>query len=116
MRFLGDPKHADVPIEKLLSAKYVEAAAERVRTTVKNKKPVMLVALPHAAGKGSNISLEISGDVQKSIFIDERIVVLLRVDDNNLFFRSKGILLSDKLLLGPLSVVRLNLFRYNLLV
>src|SRR5262249_32274938 len=42
--------------------------------TVKETKPVLLVALPHAGGKGSNISLEISGDVQKSIFIDESYV------------------------------------------
>jgi hypothetical protein len=41
---------------------------------VKRKRPVVLVALPHASGKGRNISLEISGDVLKSIFIDETYV------------------------------------------
>jgi hypothetical protein len=39
--------------------------------TVKNMRPVMLLALPHAGGTGANISLEISGDTLKSDYIDE---------------------------------------------
>jgi len=35
---------------------------------------LLLLALPHAAGTGASISLEISGDVLKSIFIDESYV------------------------------------------
>lgn len=40
------------------------------RSAVKSKKPVLLLALPHADGTGADISLEISGNVLKSIFID----------------------------------------------
>jgi gamma-glutamyltranspeptidase/glutathione hydrolase len=39
LQFLGDPKHAEVPIERLLSEKYANATAELVRAAVKNKKP-----------------------------------------------------------------------------
>ncbi len=38
LQLLGDPKHADVPIEKLLSEKYAKESAERVRAAVKAKK------------------------------------------------------------------------------
>lgn len=44
------------------------------RQAVQANKPVLLLALPHAAGTGSNISLEISGDVLKSIYIDKSYV------------------------------------------
>lgn len=40
LSLLGDPKHVEVPIEKLLSAKYAAESAERVRAAVKDKKPV----------------------------------------------------------------------------
>jgi gamma-glutamyltranspeptidase/glutathione hydrolase len=40
LRLLGDPKHADVPVEKLLSEKYAKESAERVRAAVKAGKPV----------------------------------------------------------------------------
>src|SRR4051812_4679168 len=40
LRQLGDPKHADVPVERLLSEKYAKAAAEKVRAAVAAKKPV----------------------------------------------------------------------------
>ena len=40
LKLLGDPKHVDVPIEKLLSAKYGMETAERVRAAIKNRKPV----------------------------------------------------------------------------
>jgi len=42
--------------------------------TVQLAQPVLLVALPHAEGTGSKISLEISGDVIQSIFIDKSYV------------------------------------------
>lgn len=41
------------------------------RDTVQSKHPVLFVALPHADGTGANISLEISGDVMKSIRIGQ---------------------------------------------
>jgi hypothetical protein len=42
---------------------------------VKEKKPVLLMALPHADGVGVNISLEINGDVLESIYIDKSYVL-----------------------------------------
>jgi hypothetical protein len=44
------------------------------KEAVKGQKPVLVLALPHAEGKGVNISLEISGDVLKSRFIDQSYV------------------------------------------
>jgi len=40
------------------------------QAAVQANKPVLLLALPHADGTGRKISLEISGDVIQSIFID----------------------------------------------
>ena len=40
LRLLGDPKHADVPVEKLLSEKYANECAARVRAALKAGKPV----------------------------------------------------------------------------
>jgi len=40
LRSLGDARHFDVPIEKLLSEAYAAATAERVRAAVKNRKPI----------------------------------------------------------------------------
>jgi gamma-glutamyltranspeptidase/glutathione hydrolase len=40
LRLLGDPKHADVPVERLLSEKHVRQCAERVRAAVRDNKPV----------------------------------------------------------------------------
>jgi gamma-glutamyltranspeptidase / glutathione hydrolase len=40
VRLLGDPKHADVPVERLLSERYAKESAERVRAAVKAGKPV----------------------------------------------------------------------------
>lgn len=44
------------------------------KSTVQAKNPVLFVTLPHADGTGANISLEISGDVMKSIQIDQTYV------------------------------------------
>jgi hypothetical protein len=44
------------------------------QATVRENQPVLLLALPHADGTGSKLSLEISGDVIQSIFIDSRYV------------------------------------------
>ena len=40
LKWLGDPKHADVPIERLLSEKYAKETAERIQAAVKAKKPI----------------------------------------------------------------------------
>jgi gamma-glutamyltranspeptidase/glutathione hydrolase len=39
LRLLGDPRHAAVPVERLLSEGYAAASAERVRNAIKQKKP-----------------------------------------------------------------------------
>jgi len=44
------------------------------REAVQVHKPVVIVALPHTGGTGANISLEISGDVLASVYIDESFV------------------------------------------
>lgn len=44
------------------------------KAAVEAKQPVLFIALPHADGTGANISLEISGDVMKSIQIDQAYV------------------------------------------
>lgn len=46
------------------------------KNTVKTKKPVLLVALPHADGEGTALSLEIGGDIIRSLDIDEHYVRL----------------------------------------
>ncbi|HKB02949.1 MAG TPA: gamma-glutamyltransferase [Gemmataceae bacterium] len=50
LRLLGDPKYADVPVEKLLSDKYVRDAAERVAAAVRDKRPVDTKAERRTAG------------------------------------------------------------------
>ncbi|HUR55936.1 MAG TPA: gamma-glutamyltransferase [Gemmataceae bacterium] len=40
LELLGDPKHADVPVEKLLSEKHAKESADRVRAALKAGKPV----------------------------------------------------------------------------
>ncbi|MEH6415681.1 hypothetical protein [Pseudomonas sp. CGJS7] len=42
---------------------------------VKEQKPVVLLALPHAGGSGSGIFLEIGGDQKKSVYINETYVL-----------------------------------------
>jgi len=43
-------------------------------TVVQTEKPVLLVVLPHADGADEDLSLEISGDIIESLFIDESYV------------------------------------------
>jgi gamma-glutamyltranspeptidase/glutathione hydrolase len=40
LHFLGDPKHAEVPIDRLLSDKHIRQCADRVRAAIKAGKPV----------------------------------------------------------------------------
>jgi gamma-glutamyltranspeptidase / glutathione hydrolase len=40
LRLLGDPKHGNVPVERLLSDKYAKESADRVQAAVAAKKPV----------------------------------------------------------------------------
>jgi chaperonin GroEL len=44
------------------------------KATVQSKQPVLLLALPHAEGTGTGISLEISGQKIRSLLIDESFV------------------------------------------
>jgi hypothetical protein len=44
------------------------------QATVQSTNPVLLLALPHAAGTGSGISLEIDGDTIQGIFINDSYV------------------------------------------
>ncbi len=39
LKLLGDPKHAEVPVQKLLSEKYAKESAERIRAALKAQKP-----------------------------------------------------------------------------
>jgi gamma-glutamyltranspeptidase/glutathione hydrolase len=50
LRLLGDPKYADVPIELVLSEKYVRECAERVTAAVREKRPVATKAERRPAG------------------------------------------------------------------
>jgi gamma-glutamyltranspeptidase/glutathione hydrolase len=50
LRLLGDPKHADVPVGKLLSERYARESAERVRAAVRDKKPVEIASEQRPAG------------------------------------------------------------------
>ena len=50
LTLLGDPKHAKVPVEKLLSAEYARSSAERVRAAVKSGKPVDATGESRPAG------------------------------------------------------------------
>jgi gamma-glutamyltranspeptidase/glutathione hydrolase len=50
LRLLGDPQHATVPVERLLSERYAEASAERVRAALKHKKPVAATSDGRSAG------------------------------------------------------------------
>jgi gamma-glutamyltranspeptidase/glutathione hydrolase len=40
LRLLGDPKHADVPVKRLLSDEYARKCADRVRAAIEAGKPV----------------------------------------------------------------------------
>jgi gamma-glutamyltranspeptidase / glutathione hydrolase len=40
LRHLGDPKHVEVPVDRLLSERYAKDSAGRIRTAIKDKKPV----------------------------------------------------------------------------
>lgn len=40
LALLGDPKHTDVPVMKLLSQEYARESADRVRAAVRDKKPL----------------------------------------------------------------------------
>src|SRR5439155_24897410 len=40
LRHLGDPKHAEVPIERLLSERYAKESASRIRAAIKEQKPI----------------------------------------------------------------------------
>lgn len=48
---------------------------EEWRDVVKNQRPVLLLALPHADGTGAGISLEISGETLASRYIDKSYVL-----------------------------------------
>jgi gamma-glutamyltranspeptidase/glutathione hydrolase len=50
LRLLGDPKHADVPVEMLLSEKYVRQSAERVTAAIRDRRPVDTKAERRPAG------------------------------------------------------------------
>jgi gamma-glutamyltranspeptidase / glutathione hydrolase len=47
LRFLGDPRSVDVPIQRLLSEAYAEESAQRVRKAFSERKPI-----PHASDGG----------------------------------------------------------------
>jgi gamma-glutamyltranspeptidase/glutathione hydrolase len=40
LRHLGDPNHAKVPVDRLLSERHAKESADRIRAAIKDKKPV----------------------------------------------------------------------------
>ncbi|MDP2171424.1 MAG: hypothetical protein Q8J96_13485 [Rhodocyclaceae bacterium] len=73
------PAAARADLEKAMKASWGGEVVsvkkwEQWVTAVHEKRPVMLLALPHTAGSGAHISLEISGKTLKSAFIDQSYV------------------------------------------
>jgi gamma-glutamyltranspeptidase/glutathione hydrolase len=56
LRLLGDPKHADAPVEKLLSEKYAKDSGDRVRAAIKAGKPVEVWTEERPAGGTIHLS------------------------------------------------------------
>jgi gamma-glutamyltranspeptidase/glutathione hydrolase len=56
LALLGDPKHVEVPVGKLLAEQYAKESADRVRAAVKSKKPVAAVSDGRPAGGTIHLS------------------------------------------------------------
>jgi gamma-glutamyltranspeptidase/glutathione hydrolase len=56
LRLFGDPKFVDVPIDRLLSKKYADESAQRVKTAIAEKRPVDVPSDGRTAGGTINLS------------------------------------------------------------
>lgn len=88
LKYLGDPEHAKVPLDRLLSERYAQASAERVRAAVRDRKPVAArtdgrpahgtVHLSAVDGNGMMAALTLThgGDLGSQVVVDGLGVVL----------------------------------------
>ncbi len=56
LRLFGDPRHVDVPAERLLSESFAQESAERVRAAIAEKRPVPVATDGRTAGGTVNLS------------------------------------------------------------
>ena len=56
LRLFGDPRHVDVPVERLLSAKYAQESAEKIQLAIDHKRPVPVSTDGRTAGGTVHLS------------------------------------------------------------
>src|SRR4051812_6095656 len=56
LQLFGDPRQVDVPVERLLSKKYADASAEKVRSAVANKRAVPVTTDDRTTGGTVNLA------------------------------------------------------------
>lgn len=56
LRYFGDPRYVDVPVERLLSDKYARESAQKIRTALAEKRPVPVSTDGRTAGGTINLS------------------------------------------------------------
>jgi gamma-glutamyltranspeptidase/glutathione hydrolase len=56
LRFLGDPRHVDVPVKRLLSEEYAQESAKKIQLAIDQKRPVPLSTDGRTAGGTVHLS------------------------------------------------------------
>lgn len=56
LKLFGDPRHVDVPVERLLSEKYAQESAKRIQSAIAEKRPIPVTADGRTAGGTVHIS------------------------------------------------------------